>query len=386
MKNYDYIFIGAGCAGLSLLMRLMDDHLFSKKSVLIIDKDKKERNDRTWCYWEKGSGYFESIVCKTWKELVVKNRLVSQSLDVDGYLYKMVRGIDFYEHCFRRIAACSNIEYRIEEVSEVINNNGTVVITTSTATLKCKAGFVFNSIFQKPTPSKRRHYLLQHFKGWVINTATHCFNPHQALLMDFSVDQENNPAAFIYVLPLSATKALVEYTVFSDAVFSPEVYDEELKNYIQHTLKVSEYSIEHSEFGVIPMTNHRFPVYKDGIVNIGTAGGQTKASTGYTFQFIQKQAAHLAAAIRGRRIETRNRSSFRFHLYDSILLRILANKKMKGSDAFMQLFQRVPASLVFKFLDNETSFAEDLKILRAMPSQVFLPAALREINNLRFEM
>lgn len=366
-------------------MRLMDDHSFSQKSVLIIDKDKKENNDRTWCYWEKGSGYFESIVYKTWRELVVKNDSIAQSLIVDDYLYKMIRGVDFYEHCFRRIASCNNIEHRNEEVNEVISNKGTVIITTSSATLEYKADFVFNSIFQKPFPSNRGHYLLQHFKGWVINTATHSFNPHQALLMDFSVDQKNDPAAFMYVLPLSATKALVEYTVFSNAILSPEVYDEELKNYIEHALGLSEYSIEHSEFGVIPMTNHRFPVYKNGIVNIGTAGGQTKASTGYTFQFIQKQAAHLATTIiNSGKIGTRNRRSFRFHLYDSILLSVLANKKMKGSEVFMRLFQRVPASLVFKFLDNETSFGEDLKILRAMPSQVFLPAALREIKNLRF--
>ena len=44
------------------------------------------------------------------------------------------------------------------------------------------------------------------------------------------------------------------------------------------------------EFGIIPMTNADFPFFKNGMYYIGTAGGQTKASTGYTFRFIQKQA------------------------------------------------------------------------------------------------
>ena len=55
-------------------------------------------------------------------------------------------------------------------------------------------------------------------------------------------------------------------------------------------LGLDNYTIVEEEFGVIPMTNTNFPFFKDGMYYIGTAGGQTKASTGYTFRFIQKQA------------------------------------------------------------------------------------------------
>jgi lycopene beta-cyclase len=32
-KHYDYIITGAGCAGLSLLMRMMEDPFFLRKNI-----------------------------------------------------------------------------------------------------------------------------------------------------------------------------------------------------------------------------------------------------------------------------------------------------------------------------------------------------------------
>jgi len=57
-KVYDYIIAGGGCAGLSLVMRMLKEPQLSTKKILIIDKDSKQLNDRTWCYWEKGEGFF----------------------------------------------------------------------------------------------------------------------------------------------------------------------------------------------------------------------------------------------------------------------------------------------------------------------------------------
>jgi lycopene beta-cyclase len=50
---YDYIIVGAGAAGLMLANAMALDPFFSDKRILILDKDPKEANDRTWCFWEK---------------------------------------------------------------------------------------------------------------------------------------------------------------------------------------------------------------------------------------------------------------------------------------------------------------------------------------------
>ena len=59
--DYDYIILGRGCAGLSLIMHILSSSHLSNKRILLIEKEVKNKNDRTWCFWEKGNGFFENI-------------------------------------------------------------------------------------------------------------------------------------------------------------------------------------------------------------------------------------------------------------------------------------------------------------------------------------
>ena len=70
--KYDYIIAGAGCAGLSLLYRMLQDPNLNQKKILVLDKAPKNNNDRTWCFWEKDDGIFEEIVIHEWKSLEFK--------------------------------------------------------------------------------------------------------------------------------------------------------------------------------------------------------------------------------------------------------------------------------------------------------------------------
>src|SRR6185295_19576215 len=108
---------------------------------------------------------------------------------------------------------------------------------------------------------------------------------------------QHHGTTFVYVMPFSTTQALVEYTLFTDRLLEQAEYDEGLKEYISRFLNVQHYDIAGEEFGVIPMTNYVYPASNGCIINIGTAGGQTKASSGYTFRFIQKQAEQITEAL-----------------------------------------------------------------------------------------
>lgn len=377
-ESYDYIIVGAGCAGLSLLMRLMDEESFAEKRVLLIDGQSPVRNDRTWCFWEKEKGYFEPLIYKKWKDLSFVDNDQPISLDLGPYYYKMIRGVDFYTACFERIQRYSNIEWWQEKVENITRVEAGYTFRLSGRTVLLKANYVFNSVLLagdlKPGPS-----LVQHFKGWVIETPSIRFDPEKAILMDFSVKQRNLPAVFVYVLPLSPTQALVEYTVFSEKILREEEYDRALADYINNNLRLQAYSIIHSELGSIPMTSFRFPQYKEGVHYIGSISGQTKASTGYTFQCIQKQAAGIANALKTETLSLqRHKKLSRFDYYDGILLQVLSKQQMKGNDVFRRLFERLPAWLIFRFLDNETSFNEDIRLMNSMPWRIFIPAAIRE--------
>ena len=92
----------------------------------------------------------------------------------------------------------------------------------------------------------------------------------------------------MYVLPTSTTEALLEYTLFSKNLLSKEEYEAEIQKYIEN-LGITEYEIIEKEEGNIPMTCYPFWKHNTkNIVNIGSAGGWTKASTGYTFKNASK--------------------------------------------------------------------------------------------------
>ncbi|MFN5760911.1 MAG: lycopene cyclase family protein, partial [Sphingobacteriales bacterium] len=105
------------------------------------------------------------------------------------YKYKMIRGIDFYEHCYNIIQSSGRVELRHEKVISIENIDNAVSVVTDGSVYT--ASFAFNSIlFTPPILRKTNYYLLQHFKGWVIETEESCFNTEQATLMDFRVGQD----------------------------------------------------------------------------------------------------------------------------------------------------------------------------------------------------
>ncbi len=354
--QYDFIFLGAGCSSLSILMRMIDSGKFTDKKFLLIDKESKNKNDRTWCFWEKENSYFENLVYKKWNNLLFKTDQLSIPLNIAPYQYKMIRGIDFYNHCFANIRLQPNIEIKYGEITFAENN----VIKINDELLRTANAIVFNSIYLRGEKDINEFYLLQHFKGWIIETTTDQFRSNEGTLMDFSVSQ-NFGTAFVYVLPLASNKALIEYTLFTESLLQKEKYNQQIKNYISQHLNIHDFKIIEEEFGIIPMTNKMFKAYENGMFNIGTAGGQTKASTGYTFQFIQKQAAQIVEDIIVKKSPSKKlNTEKRFQFYDSTLLHILAKNKLEGKEIFTQLFQKNKASNVFKFLDNETNLKEEL--------------------------
>ncbi|MFY8005498.1 MAG: lycopene cyclase family protein, partial [Chitinophagaceae bacterium] len=382
----DYIIAGAGCAGLSLLMRLLDTPELCNKRILLVDENQKKSNDRTWCFWESKPGFFNHLVAHSWPVIRFYNGDEPLNFSLEPLSYKMIRGADFYQYAFGQIAKNSNVRFVNGKITAIKSseNNGTVIVDGITYT----AAFIFSSIYQPqllPTVKQPKvtYQLLQHFKGWFIETEKPVFDPLVATFMDFRVPQSAG-TTFVYVLPFSETKALVEYTFFTSSLLAEHAaYDSLLKEYIRTYLNLSDYTITETEFGVIPMSNQRFASQNNRVIYMGTAGGWTKPSSGFTFQFIQKNTQKIVDALvnSGEPYVAHSLNNAKFLLYDAVLLQVLTHNKMQGKAIFTQLFNKRKAKTILKFLDNETNILEDLAILTAVPTNVFLPAALRELLN-----
>lgn len=374
--HYDYIIAGTGCAGLSLAMHIVQQKSLQQKKILLVDKAEKIHNDRTWCFWEKGKGFFENIVYRQWEELLFSSDTFSGTLSIAPYRYKMIRGLDFYRYCLEALKKHPSITFYQGNVTQLFSNEKTGIIVDGK---EITAEYLFNSILPaKPALEKKDVWLLQHFKGWLIETEKRVFNEKKATLMDFRISQKKG-TAFCYVLPYSSSEALVEYTLFTSSLLQAEEYDAELKTYISAFLKIDNYSIREMEFGVIPMTNHRFPRQHNNIINIGTAGGQTKGSSGYTFYFIQQHCQQLVESLSHYGHPFVAATPKRFHFYDSVLLQVLERDLLLGKDIFTTMFRKNKPQDVLAFLNNASSLTTELKIISTLPTLPFLKAAVQQI-------
>lgn len=359
---------------------MLQSKAFQDKKILVLDKALKNQNDRTWCFWEAGKGFFEPIVFRKWDSIAFKSPDYSASMELQPYQYKMIRGVDFYQYCFSQLQQASNVEIVYGEINDWSVSNDVIQLQMNSQTFQLKNTdtTIFNSIYKPDLAQQGTIKLLQHFKGWVIETDKPVFKTDEATMMDFRVHQQHG-TTFAYVLPFSTTSALVEYTLFTKEVLTEQQYTEELKNYINDFLKIEQYKVVEEEYGVIPMTNEKFSFSGKGW-QIGTAGGQTKASSGYTFQFIQKQSeAILACLLNGKPLHQIPPTPQRFRFYDNTLLHILFYNKVPGAFIFSRLFKRNQPQQVLKFLDNETSLKEELKIIGSLPVWPFLKAALHQL-------
>ncbi|MEC8832759.1 MAG: lycopene cyclase family protein [Bacteroidota bacterium] len=379
MPKHDYIILGAGAAGLLLADALGKDEFFASKTILVLDKDDKSKNDRTWCFWERGKGQFDDLIYKTWDTIYVGGQRLQKSTSIAPYTYKMLRGIDFYNHFVPKVKAYPNITFAQEEVLHIEEQQNEVLVTTSAQ--KFTGQTVFSSLFNPSIPLKQSRYpvLQQHFVGWQIKTEQSVFTSGEATFMDFSVPQKGN-TRFMYVLPFSENEALVEYTLFSEHLLKKSEYEEAIKTYISENYGNTKYSVEEIEFGSIPMTCYPFHQHNTNrVFHIGIAGGWAKPSTGYTFYNTTRQVPKLVEYLKTGEPLTEFHQKSRFLFYDMLLLDILYENNHLGHEIFESMFKKRKASLILKFLENKTNLWEELKIVTAPKPMPFIRALLKRI-------
>ncbi|MCR9226103.1 MAG: lycopene cyclase family protein [Flavobacteriaceae bacterium] len=379
MSKFDYIIVGAGAAGLLLADALGKDGFFASKSILVLDKDSKSKNDRTWCFWERDKGKFDDLIYKTWDTIHLGGQQLQKSTSIAPYTYKMLRGIDFYNHFLPRVKAYPNITWVQEEVIGVEELENGALVTTSLQ--KFTGQTVFSSLYDPATPLKQSKLpvLQQHFIGWQIKTEQSVFKSEEVTFMDFSVPQKGN-TRFMYVLPFSDNEALVEYTLFSGDLLQKKEYEEAIKTYIATNFGDTPYTIEEKEFGSIPMTCYPFHQHNTNrVFYMGIAGGWAKPSTGYTFYNTSRQVPKLVEYLKTGKPLTRFHQKSRFLFYDMLLLDILYKNNHMGHEIFESMFKRRRASLILKFLDNGTNLWEELKIVTAPKPMPFIKALFKRM-------
>ncbi|MEM7373127.1 MAG: lycopene cyclase family protein [Bacteroidota bacterium] len=377
--QYDYAIVGAGAAGLHLLFAMLEEPWFSDKSILILEKDSKTSNDRTWCYWEKGPGKWDDIVEKQWEQghFITKQQDINFSLL--PYRYKMLHSLAFYNLGKERISKAARVHWVEEEIMDMENRNDHIFIQGRKQAFR--AGQVFDSRIAPTDPQilDQSIYLYQPFKGWFIRTEEPVFDPSSFVMMDYRLKMGDS-TSFTYVLPTSAHEALIEFTLFTPELVDENIYDQYLTRYISEILQLDVYEITREEQGIIPMTNYPFhKSSQERIVKIGTGGSWVKPSTGYSFKNAEKMARKITRNLTAGLSPTRGMYSKKFHWYDTLFLDVLYNRNELGEGLFTSMYQKNPIQQIFSFLDQESKWIQELRIMASFDSLPFIRALGRQL-------
>ena len=375
MEKFDYIICGGGASGLLLSNAFISDKFFNDKKILIIEKESKTTNDKTFGFWNDKESVLDEMVFKEWEFAEFKDSNSYNTFLLNPYKYKMIKSNQFYSHIGNKILKAANFKYLNSNINEIdeINN----IVKTDDG--EFSSSIIFSSIYNEVT-FKKYPLLKQHFIGWTIETKSETFDDNKITFMDFSVDQKDE-IRFMYILPFSKNKALVEYTLFSKELISDNEYEKEIKSYLKEN-NIQGYTIKEKEKGMIPMTCYPFfENNTDTYFQIGTAGGWSKPSTGYTIKNSIKKIDVVVESLKHNKPLSKIRFKNRFWYYDLLFLDVLIASKGKGSQVFSDLFKNNDPIKIFKFLDENTSVVEELSIFLSVDIKTFVKSLFKRILN-----
>ena len=354
--------VGYGGAA-SLVLRALDRRGVRGLRIATVDPDGTHGHHRTWAFWTGARDDLDPLLDAAWDRVDLYGPGGRRGLDLAPMRYAMVRSGPVFADADR--AAERLGVRRITAPAATLDDDGTAVtVRDPQGAAIVRARWVLDSRPAQPRRPGRVSWL-QHFRGWWVRGT---FDPGAAILMDFRTPQPARGVSFGYVLPTSATTALVEYTEFSPARLDDAGYEKALRAYIE-LLGLGELTVEEVEDGAIPMTDAPFAQRPSPrVVRLGTAGGATRPSTGYTFSAMRRQAEQIAAALLDGRDPVPAPAYSRRHLWmDSVALRAWDSGLVSAPAFFDRLFARNPPARVLRFLDGLTSPAEDLTLMSSTP-------------------
>ena len=350
MKEFDYIIIGGGCAGLSLAYELETHDKLKNKNLAIIEPRDEYKRDKTWSFWKVFPHNFEDCVKKSWNNFTINSPNETKYIECKTTPYQTIDSELFYNKILSKLKLNKNITF-FKNINEVNKSNS----------------IIFNSVAKY---DDQKNKLWQHFCGVEIETDKEFFDDEIFNLMDFACDQRNK-VHFFYTLPFTKNKALVETTWISELDNdSLKDYDQQIDNYLSNHLNIRNCKINYKEEGAIPLFRQK-SIKKLNEINIGSAGGMTRLSTGYTFLNIQEQSKYIRENIDNINKVKLFQINKKYDFLDNIFLKVLKKNSSQMGNIFYKMFDSSPSSII-NFLSNKSSLLEDLEIISKMPKSIFL--------------
>ena len=111
MKEFDYIIIGGGCAGLSLAYELELHNKFLNKTLAIIEPRENYKRDKTWSFWKTCNHNFDDCVIKNWNNFSINTASNSYELRSEKFPYQSIDSGLFYKKINSKLSLNKNIRF-----------------------------------------------------------------------------------------------------------------------------------------------------------------------------------------------------------------------------------------------------------------------------------
>lgn len=363
MPDVDVAILGAGCAGLSLAMRLAGGGL----SVRLIDPRTGYENDRTWSFWRTAPHPWEAFVRQSWQRWSVAGPTATVERQSHRIRYQTLEARSVYDAALARIDADPLLQLDLGVSAQDVQQRGAESFVDTS-----DGGFSAASVIDT-RPPKHIPTMSQVFIGQEIATSKSVFDTDVVHLMHFRSGYSDG-VDFLYILPFAPNRALVEVTSFARTAPSRKVMSDWLDTEIA-SLDAGGHDVLRAEAGCLPMEVGYRAKPTAGIVHMGLAGGAARPATGYAFQRIQAQADQIATQLISGQTPTPPRDGMILQTMDAIFLRVLASRPHQGPAYFQALFDRVEAEKLERFLSGSTRTDDRLAVITALPPVPFLAAA-----------
>ena len=106
-------------------------------------------------------------------------------------------------------------------------------------------------------------------------------------------------------------------------------------------------------------------------INIGSAGGMTRLSTGYTFLNIQEHSKYIRMNIENINNVKRFQIKKKYYFFDKIFMKVLDKSPEIMPKLFFNLFGIFNNSII-KFLSNKSNLIDDIVVIFKMPKWIFI--------------
>lgn len=342
-----YAIVGAGCAGLSLAVQLIEAGF--REPLHLYEKRREYDDDRTWCAFRVDAHRFAGCVSKRWNRVSVQAHEKRATATLRDHPYEHIASKDFYREALAVLRAAENVELHLGVEAEALP--GAKVRTNDEV-------YSFEHVFDSRFKSELPDGLWQCFSGVVVETEEPRFDPTTAMLMDFDVGLPRPDALqFRYVLPFDAHRALIENTYFAHNRI------ESCSSLGPWLAELGPHTVTRRESGALPMSVGVGAQHKDGVTPIGLSAGSAKPSSGYAFDFIQRHCRALVDDPRASMPRSQTTT-----VLDQILLDEMTKNPQLGAKLFRRMFERNEGDRIARFMMEGASAADMTLIMASVPS------------------